>query len=434
MDPVTVASKTFQRELARLWKLGRASVRVECSAADRTDMVKTLRLAEWDPDNRWPMFLHEAPFTDATSWFEGLAASLEGDYAAIVAGAREEGVALPAYEAPPVTAGSPVARALLVADRVARCLQPRLDGALVALAPKQVADRDAWALAVQPWLDAGLPRGVRVVVHDLPGGPLAARVPDDATARFAIDQDALNDYLKGLGAKPSEGPPLPPGPQLSPEQRAAVEASTGRKIPSPEAGRALRAEMLDASQKMGHQDWLGASQHFRAAQRVCQSEGLVAEEAAVLVGMASLCLAASQRDVAAQSFERAAALATEHALWQVVAQACMGLGALHTMARDHVAAASAYERAAAASEKARVDALTLESLRMAGTCHTMAGDERAAMRAWRRAVDGAEAMDAPARESGTFAQTAESLAALLTRHGMHPQAAHVRSMIPQGRG
>lgn len=434
MDPITVASRALRQDLARIWKGGHRVARVECPAGDRGDMVKTLRLAEWDPDNRWPMFLHELPFADAAAWFEALSTSLREDHQRIVDGAREEGVALPPL-APPSQAGlDAVGAAMLTADRVARALQPRLDGALVALAPKQVADRDAWALALRRWLDAGVPRGVRVLVHDLPGGPVEPMVPPEATARFAVDPDALHGYLKGLGATPSAGPPTPAPPELTPAQRAAYERATGRRVPTPEAGRALRAEMLDASQKMSRQDWLGATQHFRAAQRLCQSEGLVAEEAAVLVGMGSLCLAASQRDLAAQTFERAAQVAEGEALWQVVAQARMGLGALWLTAREHAAAADAYARAADAAERAKVEALTLEALRMEGTCHAALGDEARAMRAWQRAVDGGAAMAPEARAQGTFAQTAESLAGLLTRHGMHAQAAHVRSLAAAAKG
>jgi tetratricopeptide (TPR) repeat protein len=220
------------------------------------------------------------------------------------------------------------------------------------------------------------------------------------------------------------GPPPP-----TEAQRKAFEEATGRRLPTPEGGRRLRALLMEGAQKLGRGDHLGAAQAYRGAQDLCRAEGLVAEEAMVLVAIASLALATGSPDRAREAYERAASLAEGITLWQVVAQAWMGVGGVFLVAQQYLPAAAAYERAAEAAEKAKVDLLRIESLRMAGTCHLSVGDEREATRCWRAAVETGQASDPATREAGTFGQTAEALAALLDRRGLTQQAAHVRAMV-----
>src|ERR1019366_1132724 len=95
MDPVTVAARAFIRETARVWSpvrpadpattlplaLQRARVlRMEAAPDDRGDLIKTLRLMEWAPENRWPLVLYDAPFTTEAAWCDGLCAKLHEDY------------------------------------------------------------------------------------------------------------------------------------------------------------------------------------------------------------------------------------------------------------------------------------------------------------------------------------------------------------------
>src|SRR5579884_2550784 len=103
MDPLTTAARSFIRETERVWaappRPGAARVlRMEAPPDDRGDLVKTLRWMEWSPQNRWPLFLYEAPFTTEAAWCDGLCEKLRADYDLVRKGAAEEGVALPAFE------------------------------------------------------------------------------------------------------------------------------------------------------------------------------------------------------------------------------------------------------------------------------------------------------------------------------------------------
>src|SRR5262245_21129781 len=132
MDPITQASRAFLAEATHFWRSGRCRVlRIEAAHAYRKHIIKTLRLAEHAPDNRWPLFLYEAPFVDACSYWEGLEAAIRRDYECIRAGAAEEGVALPPFalmNATPFEMLRPVERAAIHMERAAALLGERLDG------------------------------------------------------------------------------------------------------------------------------------------------------------------------------------------------------------------------------------------------------------------------------------------------------------------
>jgi len=431
MDPITLASRTFQQDWERFWRLyPRGVLRAVCTSTDRGDLVKTLRLVEWSAENRCPLVLYEAPFTVEDGWFNGLADKAREDYEAVRKGAAEEGVTLdPLGEE--VARGEPnaIGRAARTVEAVASRLRGRLDGVIVALAPTKIQDATRWRAVMEAWVSARLAPEVRRVIHDVPGGPLEGLVEPEATVRFAVDQDALMEHLGAMGSNASAGPPVGGPPPTTEAQRKAFEETTGRRLPTPEGGRRLRALLMEGAQKLGRGDHLGAAQAYRGARDLCRAEGLVAEEAMVLVAIASLALATGSPDRAREAYERAASLAEGITLWQVVAQAWMGVGGVFLVAQQYLPAAAAYERAAEAAEKAKVDLLRIESLRMAGTCHLSVGDEREATRCWRAAVETGQASDPATREAGTFGQTAEALAALLDRRGLTQQAAHVRAMV-----
>ncbi len=432
MDPITVAAKNFEREVARFEasKVGRA-LRVVATQTDRGDMVKTLRLLEWAPENRRPMFLHEAPFEGEGPWFTALGDKVREDYEALRAGAAEEGVTLAAFDpGQRVEALPPAGRAVAYVDHAATLLRGRLDGVVVGMCPKQIGDPARWRAAVEAWLGARFPDDVRSYVHDTPAGTLEALFHREAVARFEVDQDALMEYLKNLGGAPaSAGPAVAPPPAPTPEQRAAFEQATGRRLPTPEAAKRLRTLLLEGAQKTGRQDWPGAAQDFRLAGELCRGEGLVAEEASVLVALASLCLGMGLRERAREAYEQAAAVGLRAGLHAVVCQARMGVAGVLLIDRQHQAAAVAYEGAAEAAKEGAIPLLRIEGLRLAGTCHASRGDERAAMRCWQAAVDEGAAADDATRGASTLGRAGEALAEVLTRHGLHAQAAHVRLVV-----
>src|SRR5262245_60651632 len=140
MDPLTVATKRFLRELDLLWKRRPGHVaRLVARGADRVHVIKALRLAEYDPASRRPLFVHEAAFDAAEPYFAGLCDRVAADYELVRKGAAEEGVTLAPLDPParsPALSAEPYATLVLAA--AAERLASRLDGALVALLPKSI--------------------------------------------------------------------------------------------------------------------------------------------------------------------------------------------------------------------------------------------------------------------------------------------------------
>jgi hypothetical protein len=435
MDPITVASEAFKLALRRAEALHPAMpLCLVASSTDRGDLVKTLRMVEWSAENRRPLVLHEAPFNDADGYFASLADKVRGDHDALREGAAKDGLVLPPLSLPQdLDRRPPAARAVALVEAMQHAVRPALDGVIIALCPKQIGDADAWRAVLTAWLQAPLSPAAHRWVHDLPDGPARALLPEPRHVRFEVDQAALMDYLARLdGAPASAGPPTAPPPALSPEQRAAVEAATGRPVPSPEVGRALRGMLMGGAVALQRNDLATAATKFGEARALCHTHAMPAEEASTLIALASLALAAGARDRAVQAYQEAIAVSRDAKLHPVTCQAWMGLGGTFLAAGRHGDAGAAYARAADAAKEGNVPLLRVEGLRLAGSCALMMGDERGALAAWQTAVDEGAAEPAETRAAGTLAQTGESLAALLTRHGLHAQAAHVRTISGAG--
>jgi hypothetical protein len=95
------------------------------------------------------------------------------------------------------------------------------------------------------------------------------------------------------------------------------------------------------------------------------------------------------------------------------------------MQKQHELAALAYQAAGSAAEQAGSPVLQIEALRLAGLCHMTAGSEGKAAIAWDTAVRIGAAQAPEVRKTSTFRQTAQVLTDLLTRRGLHAQAARI---------
>ena len=433
MDPITRASRTFLAEADAFWRAGKGPLLPMIAAASaRGDLVKTLRLAELALANRRPLFVYEEPFVEVRAWAAGLATAIAEDYQAVREGAEKEGVTLapfPATGTGPSDKDPPLSRAVWAIERAAALLGDQLDGVLIALLPKTVADPHAYRDAVATLAVTRFSPRVRLAVHDPPGGPLAGVLGGDG-AHFEVDQDALADHLKQLGADGgSAGPPVPPLPEPTEAQRRAYEAKTGSKLPSPADARTLRALLVDAAMATGRRDHEGAATHYRAARELCERGGLVLEEAMVLIALGGACLAAGEVGLAGDAYRRASETAERIEAWQVACQAWLGAAGAHLTAKRYEAAALAYGLAAGAAERGAIAVLGVEALRMKGTCHLLHGAEAEAMHAWLEAVELGSGIAVAERPASTFPKVAEDLASLLERKGLHAQAAHVRSLV-----
>src|SRR5690242_5074371 len=122
MDPITRAVRAFLVEAKAFWRAWPERVLpMIAEPSERGEVVKALRLAELAPENRRPLFLYEAPFADARTYFDGLVEAIRHDYEAISEGVAGEGVILPAFSINGTALGS-VERAVLAAERAAMLL------------------------------------------------------------------------------------------------------------------------------------------------------------------------------------------------------------------------------------------------------------------------------------------------------------------------
>ena len=148
-----------------------------------------------------------------------------------------------------------------------------------------------------------------------------------------------------------------------------------------------------------------------------------------LVALGGAFVAAQTPELAIESYSKAAGLAERAEGWALASQAWFGAGGAHLLRDNHGPAAVAYREAERAARCAEIAPLRIEALRLAGACLLRAGDESDAMRAWREAVNLGAELGASELFPSTFAEVAESCAALLERRGLQPQAQHVRALV-----
>src|SRR5262245_22084710 len=186
MDPITRAARAFLAEAKAFWRTWPERVLpIIAEPSERGEVVKALRLAELAPENRRPLFLYEASFVDARTYFDGLVEAIRHDYEAIRAGAAGEGVIFPAFSTNGMALG-PVERAVLAVERATMLLGDRFDGVLVALVPENVANAAAWRGSVAAMNRMSHSPPVRLAVYAPPGGPLNGTLGDRG-ARFHIN-------------------------------------------------------------------------------------------------------------------------------------------------------------------------------------------------------------------------------------------------------
>lgn len=430
MDPITVATKRFLRDLERLWKQRPTQIaRLVARPGDRGHVIKALRFAEYDIANRRPLFLFESPFGAVEPYFHGLCERVAADYELVREGAAEEGVSLASLTPPARSpALSAEAHAAAVLAAAAERLASHLDGAVVALIPKAISDPGEWRKSIERLAHTARPLSLRIAVLDPEDGPLAGVLGSEG-AVFLFDIDEFFDFAEQQTNRTSAGPPLPQAPSASPEQRAAFEQATGRKVPKPETAAAIRAIFMAGARAAAKNDFKSAAAAYRRARDLCHDEGLCAEETAATFALGGAYLAAGARPMAQATYGQAALLAAHEKLWTIACQAKLGEAGVGLMEKDFGRAARAYAEAAALAERGDIVPLRIEALRMEGICHQHRGAEAEAIQAWRRAVDAGTSADEPALRASPFREVVTTLADLLEARGLRPQAVHLRGLL-----
>ncbi|WP_437619936.1 hypothetical protein [Sorangium sp. So ce1151] len=422
MDPITLAAQRFRREWQAFWspppgheRSGPNALRVRTGPADRRDWLKTLRWMEWQPDNRHPFVVVEAPFTGEAAYVEAIAERLDRDLATLREGLAEDGLALPplAPSTGPIDEAA-LRRRLVEAGRTAAGV---LAGVVVVLAPARVDHAAAYRDLIARLMTVSNGTTLRLAVLDVPGSDLDALLP--GSARFEIDQAALLDSLKQIG-----GGGAPPAaerqPKLAPQQKDAVERALGRKIASEDAGASLRRLLLDGGKAMQDGAFKLAVRKLRAARMLCHLSGLAQEEAAASIALGSAATAAGDPRAALAAFRqgKALALAAGHRL--LGAHAALGEAGVLLAAKRLADAREAYAEVARLGEEA--PALVLEAMRMHGECSRLEGQPALARWTWEDALAFAESLDPGVRRTTSYAAVGAALAELLRKVGRPVEA------------
>lgn len=436
MDPVTRAAQRFLAEAEAFFRAGKGPILpIFADIPERTSVMKALRLAELDPENRRPLFLYDVPFIEESTYSTALCQGIEQDYEQIRRGAEEEGVTLPPFAPKERTLSedhSPLERAVLAIERVALLLGERFDGVFVAFIPERIDDALGFKNSVATLAATRFSARVRLALLSTPEGPLRDVLGEEG-AHFYVDQEELFAYLSQLGTRGSAGPAEAPKPALPEESRRAYEEATGRRLPTAVAAERLRALLLQAANESRRGQHVVAAARFRDARALCQSESLALEEAMVLLALAGTCLAAGSAELAIDAYEKAAEIAEGVDENEVACQAWLGVGGAHMTDNHLELAVAAYRMSAAAAARAQMTVLQIEALRMAGTCALIQGSKQEAAINFQMAVNAGDSLDPATRRQSSFAEAATALIDVLRRLGLSQQARHVHSLLDQDR-
>lgn len=427
MDPISRAAQHLLRDLARGFNKKSSALRLRAAPGDRATLIKSLRLAEWQPDSRHPLCLVEAPFT--ADYPRELQTRMRADFTALQRGLADDNITLADPDAPtpaarpastphaspsssahpaarPPSSAHPAARPPSPAATACRDLAARLaahlaattvvDGWCIALVPSAPPSDPAWPTFLADLLATPAP-GLRWLIWDPDPEPLAQILPPHAT--LEIDDAATWKYLDAQLHRPSAPPDEP--------REALVAALTAARAADPRAALAAYARAAAA---------------FERASAPAQA-------ATVRVAMGGLSMGTGDLPGAVAHFDRAAAQAGRAGAWTVACQAELGGAGVHRLRRQLAAAERRYAAAADTAKRAELPALRIEALRMAGTCALERGEPQVATGLWRAAVDAGSELPPPERAATTLTQTGEQLIALLNQRGLTTQAAAVRAQL-----
>lgn len=344
MDPITVAAHRFLREHETAWRAppGQKApplLRLEAEPSERKSVLKALRLLEWQPDNRFPVSIFEAPFEEPGQWLAQAMDHVRRDVATVDEGLAADGRApKPLLAAPP---GVSPAEVVAHFEALAKHVTPFLEGLVVVLAPSKVADAPAFA---------GLAKALaerRASSSALRLDVLAPSVPElvqaaPQAARFVVDQAALLSHLRDLGQNPSKGPADEP-PPLTPEQKKKVEAELGQPLVSAHAGATLKTLLFDGGVALSENRPKDALKKYRVARMLAELTNL-RREALVATMALGTCYATIQNHRGAEAaFKRAREVAKVLERPDVEAQALLGIGFLFMRERRFKEAQALYE-------------------------------------------------------------------------------------------
>ena len=427
MDPITIAAKRFAVEFETFWRPppghevnGPPALRLVANQTDRKDMLKALRVMEWQPGNRRPFVIVESAFASEAAFALATASALEAHYEKVRKGLAEDGLTIPALALAerPVTMDRLAAQLRLAAEGVSQVLE----GLVLVLGPATIAEGAAYAPFALRIASMSNGATLRVCAQDHPS--LKSKLPGQAS--FAIDHDALLAFLKELKPNRSKGP-ASSAPQLSPPQKAVLEKELKRRITSQSTGDELRTLLLDAGKAMSDGQFKTAVRKFRAARMLCHLSGLTQEEAATSIALGSAALAAQDKRAAIAAYRAAKQIALAGELPVMAAQAELGIAGAHWSTRDFRDARASYGEVMRLAES--IPALRLEAMRMEAECFVLEEQPSKAIASYGGVLDAAERFEPVIRRTTSFTHAGKSLAKLLLSLGQTGPSRDVEARV-----
>jgi tetratricopeptide (TPR) repeat protein len=427
MDPITIAARRFAIEFDTFWRpppghglKGPPVLRLVADRTDRKEMIKALRMMEWQPESRRPFVIVESAFASEAAFALATATTLEQDYATLRKGLADDGLTIPAL----VPAEHPVTMSRLAAqlDLAARGVSQVLEGLLLVLVPASIDGGAPYARFVEHLASMSNGSTLRVCVLDHPS--LRNKLPGQAS--FAIDHDALFAFLKELKTNRSKGP-ASAAPQLSPPQKAALEKELKRRVPSQPTGDELRTLLIDAGKAMSDGQFKTAVRKFRAARMLCHLSGLTQEEAATSIALGSAALAAQDKRAAIAAYRAAKQIALAGELPILAAQAELGIAGAHWSTRDYRDARASYSEVMRLA--ASIPALRLEAMRMEAECFVLEEHPSKAIETYGQVLDSAERLEPRLRRTTSFVHAGKSLTMLLLSLGQAGPSREVEARV-----
>ena len=450
MDPMTRALQDFQTAFRRFRDDDRKLVfRVDTEPEHLEMLAKSLRVEEWQAENRAPILIFPMAFLKPEEALTQMRLVVLEHYKQLSEGMVQSEQPLPPLEEAP-NDGSPLMAFVAALQGFRKAVKAVLDEPIVCWLPTQIGKTSDWhgfvfrMLGLLPldhvsMLLAGQHHKDLLKALDKLGEQVAVH-------EFGVDEDESAAYFARLMGPPAAGhapgtpsgsaapdvaPPPRPGPPKPDDAQIKAAAEEAGLPPMLVPGKAeeLRQHVVAAARAAGAGDEGEALARQQAACNLCEQEGVLLEQALMTMVLAGYQLRFGHDQQAESDYRRAEALAGEVYALPQLSQIRLALGYLLLKAGKKPQAIEAYEQSAAAAAIDSSHLLYFEALRMAGSTYLQAGDKQGAALCWQAAVNRGEQVSSAERGVSSFRDIAGALIDLLNRSGRELEARAVQDQV-----
>jgi len=319
MDPLSAAAHRLGTEVGEFLRTpGMRTLGILAPPEQRQNVLKTLRLVEYAPDNRRPMFISDEPFESVRLYATRVTRALAVQFEQLRADLGVRGIELP--ELLERDTDDPIERLAFAIVTIAASLGEHVDGVLLALAPQRVADAAGLRAFLKAFLRWPMPAGrVHLFVIGEAGEDLDTRV------RFEVPRRRFFAFIQSIGHESAVKP--------------------------------LRATMLVGWKALADGKLEEAAHAHARAVELCRARGRGKELVAALLSLGGVALARGDPEAAERTFTEAALSAENQGHSSQAAQAWLGVAALARALGKQEIADVATAAARAAAVRARMPGL-----------------------------------------------------------------------------